>query len=140
MKVDIEVEVTRERLRARVLERDISYDIPNRIALTTEKRALIAALGDDAVETPDRRVVEGVGVTVFDPRITAGIVELLYLMMRSRLRPGWRGVLGVLDRVRVRVALEGYGSVPHADRRSFTKQLPYEPRTTWWIEGERIRY
>jgi len=140
VKVGIEVAVTRERLSARVVGQDIAYEAPNRVVLSTVKgRELIAAIGDDADDTPGARQVEGVAVETFDPTIAAGVVSYLGILMWDRLHPGWRGPLGLLDNVEVRVSIERYEEVSAPLRRAFMKALPYYPGVTWWVEGEKVR-
>lgn len=140
MKVDIEVTLTRERLLARVVGRGVSYDGPNRVALMEYKgRDRITAIGDDADDVPGARVIEGVAVEWFDPGISAGLVGFLGMKMWDQLHPGWRGPLGLLDSVDVRVSIERYDSVPTEVRRAFTKGLPYNPKITWWVDGEKVR-
>lgn len=141
MKVLIEVAATKERLSARVVGRDIAYDGPNRVALSADRgRDLIAAIGADAGAVTGANLVEGVSVEAFDPDVAAGVVGYLGMLMWDRLHPGWRGPLGLLDRVEVRVSIDGYAQVPSDLRRAFVKALPYNPKITWWVEGEEVRY
>ena len=139
MKVRIEVAVTSDRLSARVVGRDIAYEAPNRVALSTVKgRELMAAIGDDADDMPGARQVEGVAVEAFDPNIAAGVVSYLGILMWDRLHPDWRGPLGLLDNVEVRVSIERYDAVSARLRRALMKALPYYPGVTWWVEGEKV--
>jgi hypothetical protein len=141
VKVLIEVDVSRERLLARVVGKDIAYEAPNRVALSKDNGTeRIAAIGDDADDVQSDRVVEGVAVDSFDPVIAAGVVSYLGMHLWERLHPGWRGPLGMLDSVEVRVSIEGYDAVPSALRREFIKTLPYNPNMTWWVGGEEDRY
>jgi hypothetical protein len=120
VKVPIEVTLRRERIIARVVGTEVSYEGPNRVAIVVRKgREEIAAVGDDSDDVMGARIIDGVAVDRFDPAISAGLVGYLGLSMWSRvLRPGWRGARAMLDRVDVRVSIERYDGVPtDPDRR-----------------------
>ncbi len=139
MRVVIEVGLTPDRLTTRVVGRAIEYTGPNRVAL--ERRGgtnVIAAIGDDADRVPGAKVVPIVADESFDPTIAAGVVGYLGLLMWDRVHPGWRGPLGLLDRVDVWIAIPGFEQLDAAPRAAFLKALPHRPSLslTWRVDDE----
>ena len=131
--------MTADRLTGHVIGTDISLDEPNVVTLVSEKGAdLIADIGSSA-ERDGAMLAPGLSIDAFDPRIAAGVVGFLGLRMWDRLHPVWRGPLGLLDQVDIRVSIDRFAELPRARRRAFCKALPNKPHLTWWVEGVKVQ-
>lgn len=143
MKVEIDISIADDRLTARTPDGIVWLDEPALVALTPSRRSptgmAIVAIGSDARSEPEATaIVPAFSTSDFDPGVTAGVVEWAAKSAWSRQRPQLKGFVAALDRVEVRVEIDGYGDLSPDDRKNLLDHWPYHPQMHWWLAGQKV--
>ena len=102
-------------------------------------RPYVVGIGSDRIDREATRVVHVVSQLVFDPDIAAAAARYIALKASNDLRPGWKGLLMLIDRMDAHVTLEGYERLTSEQQDKFKKALGPSQRLTWWVAGERVK-
>lgn len=143
MKVQIEISLVGDRVTARTSNGIVWLDEPALVALAPHRRSptgqQIVAIGSEARSEPRATsVVPAFSTTNFDAGITSSVIEWAAKFAWSRRRPQLKGFVAALDRVEVRVDLDGYHALSPEDRKVLRRHWPYHPQMHWWLEGEKV--
>jgi hypothetical protein len=132
VRVEIAITVDRDRLRCAVLGTAVDLDEPNRVAVSRNQRGRITSLlAVGRATSPEGDVVPAYDATSFDPDLSSSVIEYMRQLMWSRARPP---LIGMFDRLVVRLNLANYDDISEAERRHFERRLS-RFRTRWYING-----
>jgi MoxR-like ATPase len=144
VKIQVEVSLSDDRLTVRTSNGVVWLDEPALAALAPRRRSptgqRIVAIGSEArSQSGATSVVPAFSTTNFDAGITAQVIEWAALFAWSRRRPQLKGFVAAIDRVEVRVDLEGYDALSPEDRKALAEHWPHHPQVHWWLQGENVR-
>ena len=142
MKITLDVSLSSTRIRALLRDGTVVFDEVAVVALKPKGNGEndVVGIGSDRIDLEGTTLVPVVSQIQFDPDLAAVVVGYVTLKVWNDMRPGWRQVQMLLDRMDAWIAVEGYERLTKEDQRRFTKALRPFPRLTWWVAGEKVRY